>query len=160
MNPNYDQAPPSPNVTTACGAQLQPILKQVFDRDTATLIAKDATYKGSWKKRGGRGAYFTLVRPWDRLVNMVQDGELDMFEIIQQEIDSGRFLEDGTLSASIADVRRYLALVESEMMLRKQFARGGSPPMPSPEKPVPRPLYGEPGFIPASTPPHEKCISP
>jgi hypothetical protein len=99
--------------------ELRNILQCVFDNDVSTLIEKETTYKGSWKKRGGRGAYFTIVRPWDRLVGILNDGEQDMFAIMEQEQAEGRWLQDGTLSACVADVRRYLALVEAEMERRR-----------------------------------------
>lgn len=88
--------------------------------DVAVLRAKEATYRGSWKKRGGIGAYMMLVRNFDRLEGMLSPKipaerggySYDVFAAIAADT-SGR---DGTVLACVRDARRYLMLVEAEMM--------------------------------------------
>lgn len=97
----------------------------VLQRDEEVLKQKEGTYKGSWKKRGGCGAFMMLARKWDRLENIVdahepqydilKAGEQDMMEL-GQPFD--REAPDGTLLAEIRDLRRYLVLVEAELMAR------------------------------------------
>jgi hypothetical protein len=102
-------------------------LQVVADEDVRFILEREKIYKGSWKKSGGRSAWFMLVRKMDRLQEMMKlkehdDGsvpspaefkkEHDIFEQIKFD-PSGR---DGTVLAEIRDLRRYLALVESEMM--------------------------------------------
>lgn len=90
--------------------------------DVAVLRAKEATYRGSWKKRGGVGAYMMLVRNFDRLEGILSPRTpaerggygYDVFAAIAADT-SGR---DGTALACVRDARRYLMLVEAEMMHR------------------------------------------
>jgi hypothetical protein len=91
-------------------------LKNVVQKDILHLQLKESTYQGSWKKRGGIGAFMMLARKWDRIENMTfQDkNQYDLFSMIEDE-PSGN---DGTLLAEIRDLRRYLILVEAEMMAR------------------------------------------
>lgn len=44
----------------------------VRDRDIATLLEKEKTYNGSWKKAGGRSAWFMARRNMDRLLTMME----------------------------------------------------------------------------------------
>ncbi len=46
-------------------------LNRVVWRDIETLQEKEATYRGSWKRRGGVGAFMMLARKWDRLESML-----------------------------------------------------------------------------------------
>ena len=42
-------------------------LKELVAKYVVTLVQKDHDYAGSWKKRGGVGAYMMLARKWDRI---------------------------------------------------------------------------------------------
>lgn len=42
-------------------------------RDVDVLCDKETQYKGSWKRRGGTGAYENLCRKWDRIEAAVAD---------------------------------------------------------------------------------------
>lgn len=100
-------------------------LETIADADVSYVRAKDTQYAGSWKKRGGVGAWFTIVRPWDRLENMVTHPRTsthdevtrtaqphDIFEVIAAQGLEG---PDGSVIACVRDLRRYLLLVEAHM---------------------------------------------
>lgn len=100
-------------------------LEAVAAEDVAHLREKERTYGGSWKKRGGVGAFMMLARKWDRLEGMLSlknavgldtilFGGYDIFGSI--EVDASG--KDGTALAEIRDLRRYLLLVEAEMVAR------------------------------------------
>ena len=92
-------------------------LQAVCDEDMRELRRKEETYKGSWKKRGGVGAFMMMARKWDRLEIILSDKNTryDVFEKIMYEGGGG---EDGSVLAEIRDLRRYLILIEAEMMAR------------------------------------------
>ena len=105
--------------------------------DVNFLMYKDATYKGSWKRGGGRSAYFMLRRKIDRLLEMMKlpappEGwpttaavnavtvsrllEMSRSEDIFAQIRTRPGGEDGTVLAEVRDLRRYLLLCEAEMV--------------------------------------------
>lgn len=47
-------------------------LESVVAEDVRTLREKEATYQGSWKRAGGRSAWFMLRRNMDRLLEMMR----------------------------------------------------------------------------------------
>lgn len=123
---------------TANASRFEQSLANIAEHDVATLVQKDAEYGSSWKKRGGVGAFMMLARKWDRLETQVTrsslDSKYDIFDAIEQEardhIDSNNnptMLTESTLE-TIRDLRRYLLLVESEIVLRKEVDRGGTTP--------------------------------
>lgn len=75
---------------------------------------KTRTYGPSWKRRLGAGAWFTTVRPWDRLETIVERHGGDIFAAIEEHPLGG----DGTALDAIRDVRNYLLLIEAEMVAR------------------------------------------
>ena len=79
-------------------------MKGVADEDVSELRRKEATYKGSWKKRGGVGTFMMLARKWDRLEQMAKERDWDV-------LDRPGDGSDGTMIAEIRDLRRYLLLV-------------------------------------------------
>lgn len=83
-------------------------LKPLADRDVASIQEKDREYGGSWKKRGGVGAFMMLARKWDRLEKQVEAQGYDVFKAIREDQRSEGVLDD------IRDLRRYLLLVEAE----------------------------------------------
>jgi hypothetical protein len=98
--------------------------------DLATLHEKEATYQGSWKRRGGVGAFMMLARKWDRLESMLNGNRdpiegphvvsiYDLFGQIEYDV---KFLglqgSDGSALAEVRDLRRYLLLIEAEMVAR------------------------------------------
>jgi hypothetical protein len=104
-------------------------LDPICVQDVDEVTNKDISYGSSWKKRGGVGAFMMLARKWDRLEEMVRSKVYsqdqfssgstgfgyDIFRAIKATGGGG---EDGTVLAEVRDLRRYLLLVEAEMMER------------------------------------------
>ena len=80
--------------------------------DVTILEDKDREYGSSWKQRGGAGAFFSFVRKWDRIEKQCKEKGYDVFECIRQDQRPEGILDD------IADLRRYLLLVETEMKIQ------------------------------------------
>jgi hypothetical protein len=123
-------------------------LSAVALSDVEILEYKESTYQGSWKRSGGRSAWFMLVRLIDRLQTMMKPkpwpesfGFQDLIEMryspgehvldrdnveliidlatsenIFTKIEEHPDGDDGTVLAVIRDLRRYLLLVEAEMI--------------------------------------------
>lgn len=85
-------------------------LNDVAEEGNDLIREKTKTYGASWKKRGGAGAWFTTVRPWDRLEHIVAAYGGDVFMAIAAD-PSG---SDGSALACIRDIRNYLTLIEAE----------------------------------------------
>jgi drug/metabolite transporter superfamily protein YnfA len=85
--------------------------------DVGVLIHKGKTYGDSWKARGGVGAFMMLARKWDRIENIVEANNWDILGAGVQNI--GDVLDD------IADLRRYLLLVEAEVLSRTEVKLTG-----------------------------------
>lgn len=113
-------------------------LRNVSEEDYQELLHKEKTYKGSWKKRGGVGAFMMLARKWDRIESIAEAGlghsadqrlsketvsQYDILSILQYETSWGSAGMDGTLLAEIRDLRRYLLLVEAELEFRTSQQR-------------------------------------
>jgi len=117
-------------------------LPKIAARDIDQLNQKEREYGASWKKRGGVGSFMMLARKWDRLENMVDElkqysklpsgqpaGSQDVFVAGPYDIFShaeGSEMQGDTaesLMDTIGDLRRYLMLVEAEMLRRmdRQF---------------------------------------
>jgi len=93
-------------------------LADVCTHDVEVLVEKEAKYKGSWKKRGGTGAFHVFARKWDRIENQLEEVGYDVFKLCQDDPD---FREN-----EIGDLRRYLMLVEAELQnLEKKHSKGG-----------------------------------
>ena len=88
-------------------------LEEVAANDVKVLRQKDKEYGGSWKKRGGVGAFMMLARKWDRIENQCGAAGYDVFASIESTLK----LRDGMLD-DLGDLRRYLMLVEAEIRAR------------------------------------------
>lgn len=129
-------------------------LQTIASIDVKTLVKKDAEYGSSWKKRGGIGAFMMLARKWDRLetqmtVEVVRPNtpndltaKIDSYDVFRR-IEAGVGGDESILE-TIRDLRRYLLLVESEIVLHKQVDRGGTQPYCGTESGIGRPPEGEP----------------
>lgn len=90
-------------------------LEAVMKKDIEQLKLKDNEYGGSWKKRGGVGAYMNVCRKVDRIENQLSKpgtsemGQYDIFSHISNDKRPEGILDD------IRDLRRYLLLIEAEM---------------------------------------------
>jgi len=82
-------------------------LREVLAHDFTGLVEKESQYRGSWKSRGGVGAFMMLARKWDRLEPFVKLHGYDIFTAIYKDPRPEGAIDD------IRDLRRYLALVES-----------------------------------------------
>jgi hypothetical protein len=82
--------------------------EMIVKNDLIVLDEKGRTYGDSWKKRGGVGAFMMLARKWDRIENQMQVSGYDIFKCNMHE-------KDGLLD-DIQDLRRYLLLVEEELI--------------------------------------------
>ena len=96
-------------------------LQPLVDEDVRFILEREKVYQSSWKKSGGRSAYFMLARKMDRLINMMNKKPKDFYEATIQhdifaKISDDPSGNDGTVLAEIRDLRRYLIMVESEMM--------------------------------------------
>lgn len=100
-------------------------LVTVAEEDVRALKEAEKSYGDSWKQRGGVGAFMMLARKWDRIEKQVgQDRALppdgggntrvahayDVFAHIKTDNRPEGLLDD------IRDLRRYLMLVEAEMV--------------------------------------------
>lgn len=88
-------------------------LQEIADEDIRVLKVKDAEYGGSWKKRGGVGAYMMFARKTDRLEVAVKRHNYDVFVAATADTREEGILDD------IRDARRYLALIEAEILERR-----------------------------------------
>jgi len=96
-------------------------LEPIAVRDAEGLLKAHKSYHNSWKQRGGVGAFMMLARKWDRLEarcgerpeNSDNFGErYDIFEHVRRDPRTEGILDD------IRDLRRYLLLVEAELVAR------------------------------------------
>ena len=85
-------------------------LFNLVEDDVRELVHAEKSYGDSWRKRGGVGAFMMLARKWDRIENQTQREKYDIFQTIR--IDNR---EEGVID-DIRDLRRYLLLVEAEML--------------------------------------------
>ena len=85
---------------------------ELSNEDSLALHEAEKSYADSWKKRGGVGAMMMLARKWDRIENQVQNDNYDVFTAISNDASSDGIIDD------IRDLRRYLLLVEAEMVMR------------------------------------------
>jgi len=86
---------------------------RAMESDIETLVDKEGSYGNSWKRRGGVGAFMMLARKWDRIENCLSDRADERYDIFHAMMQDMR--DDGILD-DIRDLRRYLLLVESEVL--------------------------------------------
>ena len=86
------------------------VVKELCLNDYTSLCEAEKSYGDSWKKRGGLGAFMMLARKWDRIENLSKQHSYDIFQAIQEFPDLTGVIDD------IRDLRRYLLLVEAEMV--------------------------------------------
>lgn len=82
----------------------------ITQKDVEGLTKAETSYGDSWKKRGGVGAYMMLARKWDRLEEATKKAGWNIFVAIEKDRRAEGIMDD------IRDLRRYLTLVEGEMM--------------------------------------------
>ena len=87
-------------------------VEKVAGEDVVNLDMAEQSYGDSWKQRGGVGAFMMLARKWDRLEKQVTEYNYDVFKAVQKDKRQEGIIDD------IRDLRRYLFLVEAEMILQ------------------------------------------
>lgn len=95
------------------------IVRNLAHNDANALAKAEQSYGDSWKKRGGVGAFMMLARKWDRIENQVTEDKFNVFDTIAANPSKTGIIDD------IRDLRRYLLLVESEM-IRTGVLKDGS----------------------------------
>lgn len=89
-------------------------IQSVVNTDIKSLIEAEKSYGDSWKRRGGVGAFMMLARKWDRIEEQVsEEPKYDVFGHISTDKRPDGIIDD------IRDLRRYLILVEAEMIARE-----------------------------------------
>lgn len=94
-------------------------LRDVTEKDVYELQEKEKSYGGSWKKRGGVGAFMMLARKWDRIEIQVQHHNYNIFKAIEEDPRTGTEYEN--VLDDIRDLRRYLILIEAELVAQGHF---------------------------------------
>ena len=85
-------------------------MKNIAQEDINTLKKAEDSYGDSWKRRGGIGAFMMLARKFDRIENQTSQHNWDIFEAGDVYAGDEGLLDD------IRDLRRYLILVENELV--------------------------------------------
>lgn len=94
-------------------------LHRIVTDAEAMVRMKEAKYNGSWKARGGIGAYFVAVRKFDALENMVVGLGYDVFGDLGED-------GDGTIEDTLRDIVGYGLLILAERK-RLRVMHGGTP---------------------------------
>lgn len=82
-------------------------IRKLAENDVLVLMEKGKTYGDSWKARGGVGAFMMLARKWDRIENICR--------AVGWDVIGAGLADKGAIMDDIADLRRYLLLVEDEI---------------------------------------------
>lgn len=85
-------------------------LIDVIITDVVGLYKAAKSYGPSWKQRGGVGAFMMLARKWDRLEQRVKRHNYDIFVAVKADTRREGLIDD------VRDLRRYLLLVEAELV--------------------------------------------
>lgn len=88
-------------------------LEEIAQRDAKSLEVAAKSYGDSFKRRGGVGHFMMLARKWDRLELACQKKGWDIYKCIEEDKRSEGIIDD------VRDLRRYLMLVEAEMMAKQ-----------------------------------------
>lgn len=109
-------------------AQFQDRLESQVRKAIEVILDKNRQYGGSWKSRGGVGAFMMFARKWDRLENALtirnEQGEnvgyRDLFELAKVDNRQEGIIDD------LEDLRNYLILALDEISQRKAALEKGS----------------------------------
>lgn len=83
------------------------------------LHEKEREYKGSWKKRGGVGAFFVAIRKADALEEIVRKNDYDVFSLLG--VSGAASIED-----QLEDLAGYCLLILAERAALRSY-RPGTP---------------------------------
>lgn len=84
------------------------LLEEIALKDIIVLKAKGKGYGRSWIKRGGVGAFMMFARKWDRIENVSEAYGYNVINAVK--------MGDADLLDDIQDLRRYLLLLEGELI--------------------------------------------
>ena len=99
-----------------------------FGCSRAEIHEAEKNYGNSWKQRGGQGAFMMLARKWDRLELQSSDSEYDIFKAVLKDARAEGVIDD------IRDLRRYLLLVEAEVIRLDTLSKNTIKKPPTPEE--------------------------
>lgn len=99
------------------------VVEEIALRDVMVLIDKDASYGSSWQRRGGVGAFMMMARKWDRIEQQANKENYDVFRACGNDMG----VVDNLLD-DIADLRRYLLLVEEHVRRTADLPPAGPGP--------------------------------
>lgn len=110
------------NFLTVAEESFQGGLQRQLGRAIDVILRKNREYGGSWKSRGGVGAFMMFARKWDRLENAltIRDekgtvtGFRDLFELALNDDRQEGIVDD------LEDLRNYLILAIDEIIKRKE----------------------------------------
>lgn len=80
------------------------LMTEITKEDVDQLKDKGKLYGGSWRQRGGVGAFMMMARKWDRIHNWCKMNKWDLFNIPKDMLQN-----------DIGDLRRYLLLIETHI---------------------------------------------
>jgi hypothetical protein len=89
-------------------------MKEIAQQDLHALKRAEESYGDSWKRRGGVGAFMMLARKFDRVEHQSEKHGWDVFEAGAVYSGEAGLLDD------VRDLRRYLLLVEQEILLQTE----------------------------------------
>lgn len=119
-------------------------VSDIHRSDFELVKSKEYNYRGSWKKRGGIGAFMMLARKWDRIENhmLAEDGssKYDIFDKMLHDSRGESLIDD------IRDLRIYLTLVET--VFHVATGNGDGNVRVDPEYPTLDKITGEPEMQP------------
>jgi len=92
-------------------------LRDIAENDVSSLNKAQESYGDSWMKRGGTGAFMMLARKWDRLENQLKGDLGAQWDIFHHALVDDR--PEGIID-DIRDLRRYLMLVEAQVLVLQQ----------------------------------------
>lgn len=81
---------------------------EVWENDIIILREKAIWYGDSWVKRGGVGAFFSMVRKYDRAENIVKSKGIKYYNWYHYSSEGNESMEE-----TLDDLRRYLFLIVS-----------------------------------------------
>ena len=90
-------------------------MKEIAQNDLEALKRAETSYGDSWKRRGGVGAFMMLARKFDRIEHQAAKHGWDIFRAGEVYKGEAGLLDD------IRDLRRYLILVENDILVNTVF---------------------------------------
>ena len=92
-------------------------MKEIAQNDLEALKRAETSYGDSWKRRGGVGAFMMLARKFDRIEHQATKHGWDIFKAGEVYKGEAGLLDD------IRDLRRYLILVENDILVNTVFQK-------------------------------------